>query len=89
MIYLNLPIIKKIIQSEGDKKPIKTWKRSTLITEALVGTVFSIYNGKHFVNVLITNKMINKKLGEFSLTRKYPKHPIKDKNLKNKKKGKK
>jgi Ribosomal protein S19 len=89
MIYLNLPVIKKIIKNNENKGPIKTWKRSILITYALVGTVFSVYNGKQFVNILITNKMINRKLGEFSLTRKYPKHPVKDKNIKNKKKNKK
>jgi small subunit ribosomal protein S19 len=83
MLYLNLPIIKKIIYKE--KAPIKIWKRSILVTEAVVGIIFSVYNGKHFINILVTNKMINRKLGEFSLTRKYPKHPIKDKNLKKKK----
>lgn len=78
-------ILKKLL---SEKKPIKTWKRSIIITENFLGLIFSIYNGKKFINILINSKMINKRLGEFSLTRKFPKHLIKDKNL-NKKKIKK
>jgi len=75
-------------KSLNEKKPIKIWNRSIIITENFIGLIFSIYNGKRFINILINSKMINKRLGEFSLTRKFPKHLIKDKNL-NKKKIKK
>lgn len=88
MLYLDLSLIKKI-NNNKTKNIIKTWKRSSVITESFIGNVISIHNGKNFINVLITNKMLGRKLGEFSLTRKYPKHPVKDKNVHRKKKVKK
>lgn len=86
MLHISWPIIKKLIDIKLQSKPIKTTKRSILITKALINKVMSIHNGKIFTNLLVTDKILNKKLGEFSLTRKYPKHPIKDKNLKKKNK---
>lgn len=84
MLYLNLPLIKTLMKRNINY--IKTWKRAVIITRIMLGKTIAVHNGKDFINVFVSDKMLNRKLGEFSITRKYPKHPIKDKYLKKKKK---
>lgn len=48
----------------------KTRKRDQIITPELIGEIIKVYNGKIYVTVVITEKMIGHKLGEFSLTKK-------------------
>jgi len=52
------------------KKEIQTKSRNSTILPSFVGKSFKIYNGKIFHKILITEKMIGYKLGEFSPTRK-------------------
>jgi len=40
----------------------------------MVGFTFAVYNGKNFIEVLITEDMIGHRLGEFSPTKKFIKH---------------
>ena len=58
----------------GDKKPIKTWSRRSTITPDFVGLTISVYNGKKFLAVYVTENMVGHKLGEFSPTRIFKKH---------------
>ncbi len=58
----------------GDKKPIKTWSRRSTITPDFVGMTMSVYNGKKFIPVYVTEGMVGHKLGEFSPTRTFRKH---------------
>jgi small subunit ribosomal protein S19 len=58
----------------GDKKPIKTWSRRSTITPDFVGLTISVYNGKKFQPVYVTENMVGHKLGEFSPTRIFKKH---------------
>jgi len=48
---------------------IKTWSRSSIISESLIGTNVQVYNGKLFKSVRITRERVGYKLGEFSFTR--------------------
>ena len=57
--------------------PIFTYCRSSQIVKELVGFVFMVHNGKEFNKVKISLSMVGHKLGEFSPTRKIPKHKIK------------
>lgn len=57
--------------------PIKTYSRRSTITGDFVGGVFLVHNGKTFIAVNVTEEMIGHKLGEFSLTRRFTKHPDK------------
>lgn len=61
-------------QESGDKKPIKTWSRRSTVTPDFVGLTISIYNGKKFIPVYVTENMVGHKLGEFSPTRVFKKH---------------
>lgn len=58
----------------NDKKPIKTWSRRSTITPDFVGVTMSIYNGKKFIPVYVTENMVGHKLGEFAPTRVFKKH---------------
>ncbi len=58
----------------GNKKPIKTWSRRSMITPDFVGHNFSVHNGKSFVAVYVTENMVGHKLGEFAPTRIFKAH---------------
>jgi small subunit ribosomal protein S19 len=58
----------------NDKKIITIYSRSNIITKEYLGFIVKIYNGIRFYDITITNKMLGHKFGEFSPTRKFPKH---------------
>jgi small subunit ribosomal protein S19 len=60
------------------------FKRGSVITENLINQTINIHNGIRFFELLVTNKMVGLKFGEFSPTRKVPLHK-KKKNIKKKK----
>jgi small subunit ribosomal protein S19 len=45
----------------------------------MVGLNFSVYNGKVFINVFVTEEMIAHKLGEFVPTRTFKEHSANNK----------
>jgi len=58
----------------GDKKPIKTFSRKSMITPDFVGLNFLVHNGKTFIPLYVTENMVGHKLGEFSPTRIFRAH---------------
>jgi small subunit ribosomal protein S19 len=74
--YVNPKLIKKVEKSKksGQKQPIKTWARSSMIAPDFVGLTFSVHNGKKFIPIFITEKMVGHRLGEFAPTRNFRKH---------------
>lgn len=58
----------------GDRKPIKTWSRASMITPDFVGLTFLVHNGKSFATVYVTENMVGHKLGEFAPTRIFKAH---------------
>ncbi|MBU1062045.1 MAG: 30S ribosomal protein S19 [Candidatus Omnitrophica bacterium] len=61
-------------KKRGDRKPIKTWSRRSTIIPDFVGATISIYNGKKFIPVFITENMVGHRLGEFAPTRMFRRH---------------
>lgn len=59
---------------KNDRKPIKTWSRRSTIIPEFVGLTLSVYNGKKFMPVFVTENMVGHKLGEFVPTRMFRKH---------------
>ena len=57
-----------------DKKPIKTWARACTIVPEFIGHTFMVHNGKKFLPVYISERMVGHKLGEFSFTRIFKSH---------------
>ena len=74
-------LMKKILTAlaVGDKKPIKTWSRRSMVTPDMVGLTMQVHNGRLHVPVFITENMISHKLGEFSPTRTFKGHTAGDK----------
>ncbi len=62
------------MNDSGQKRPIKTWSRRSMITPDFVGHTFLVHNGKEFTSVFVTENMVGHKLGEFSPTRKFGGH---------------
>ena len=58
----------------GDRKPIKTWSRASMITPDFVGLTFLVHAGKNFATVYVTENMVGHKLGEFAPTRVFKQH---------------
>jgi len=74
-------LLKKIEKSnsEGNKKVLSTWSRSSTIIPLMIGMTIAVHNGKEFIPVFVTDQMVGHKLGEFSPTRTYKGHEKKDK----------
>ena len=74
--YFDVTLFKKVKKSkeESSKSPIKTWSRRSTIIPDFVGATISVYNGKSFIPVYITEDMVGHKLGEFSPTRVFKGH---------------
>lgn len=75
-IFIHYKLQKKVdaLNSNGEKKVVKTWARSSTITPVFVGHTFAVHNGKNFIPVYVTENMVGHKLGEFSPTRNYRGH---------------
>ncbi len=60
----------------GDRKPLKTWSRASMITPDFVGLTFLVHNGKSFATVYVTQNMVAHKLGVFAPTRSFKAHGV-------------
>ena len=67
------------LNSQGQKKVISTWSRSSTILPLMIGHTISTYNGREFIPVFITDQMVGHKLGEFAPTRTFKGHIKSDK----------
>ena len=71
--FLDLHLLKKVEKAveSGDKKPIKTWSRRSMIIPSMT---IAVHNGRQHVPVYVSDEMIGHKLGEFAPTRTYRGH---------------
>jgi small subunit ribosomal protein S19 len=46
----------------------------------MIGHTIAVHNGREHIPVFITDQMVGHKLGEFSITRTFKGHKIKDQN---------
>lgn len=58
----------------GDRRPIKTWSRASMVNPDFVGLTIAVHDGKKHVPVYITESMVGHRLGEFALTRIFKSH---------------
>jgi len=63
----------------GERRMIKTYSRCSTIIPEMVGLTISVYNGKSFVPVYITENLVGHKMGEFAPTRIFRGHAGSDK----------
>ncbi len=69
--------VKKVVET-GDKTPLKTWSRASMITPEMIGLTFMVHNGRKFIPVYITQDMVGHRLGEFAPTRTFGGHKDKE-----------
>jgi small subunit ribosomal protein S19 len=79
--FIEKSLYKKIGEAgkSGDKKMIKTFSRTSTIIPEMVGMTISVYNGKTWVPVYVTENLVGHKLGEFAPTRIFRGHAGSDK----------
>ncbi|MDD3012759.1 MAG: 30S ribosomal protein S19 [Candidatus Gastranaerophilales bacterium] len=84
--FVNESLMTKVqkMNSQGDKKVIKTWSRDSMIIPEMLNHTIAVHNGKTHIPVYITEQMIGHKLGEFSPTRYFRGHAGSDKTAKRK-----
>lgn len=70
------------MDADGRRDPIKTWARACTIVPEFVGHTFQVHNGRHFIDVFVTEDMVGHKLGEFSVTRTFRGHTNKKEGIK-------
>ncbi len=82
--FIEKKLYKRISDSNkaGQKLMIKTYSRTSTIIPEMVGYTISVYNGKTWVPVFVTENLVGHKLGEFSPTRIFRGHTASDKKAK-------
>ena len=66
--------ILRIRKAKAANRPVKTQIREMPILPEMLGMHFKIYNGKEFIDVLITPETLGRRFGEYVHTTKMVKH---------------
>ncbi|MCR5698726.1 MAG: 30S ribosomal protein S19 [Treponemataceae bacterium] len=81
--FIEKSLYKKVIEMNkveaAGKKTIKTYSRCSTIIPEMVGNTISVYNGKTWIPVYVTENLVGHKLGEFAPTRIFRGHAGSDK----------
>jgi small subunit ribosomal protein S19 len=80
--FIEKSLYKKIMEMSkvaGDRKMLKTYSRTSTIIPEMVGMTISVYNGKTWIPVYVTENLVGHKLGEFAPTRVFRGHAGSDK----------
>jgi len=77
---INLKLLYKVIKVKSNSTlglaPIKVWSRCCIILPIYIGFTFMVHNGNRFRTLLVDERMVGRKIGEFSLTRTFSKHKL-------------
>jgi small subunit ribosomal protein S19 len=81
--YIEKALYKRVVDMSraGDKRMIKTYSRCSTVIPEMVGLTVSVYNGKTFVPVYVTENLVGHKLGEFAPTRVFRGHAGSDRKV--------
>jgi len=79
--FIEKSLYKRVLElsKSGERRMIKTYSRCSTIIPEMVGATISVYNGKTWIPVYITENLVGHKLGEFSPTRIFRGHAGSDK----------
>jgi small subunit ribosomal protein S19 len=79
--FIEKSLYKKVLDmsNTGERRMVKTYSRCSTIIPEMVGNTISVYNGKVWVPVYITENLVGHKLGEFAPTRIFRGHSGSDK----------
>ncbi len=81
--FIAKSLYKKVLEvgKTGEKKMFKTYSRCSTIIPEMVGLTISVYNGKTWIPVYVTENLVGHKLGEFAPTRLFRGHSGSDKKV--------
>lgn len=81
--FIEKKLYKRVVEmsKSGDKRMIKTYSRCSTVIPEMVGLTISVYNGKTWVPVYLTENLVGHKLGEFAPTRVFRSHSGSDKKV--------
>ena len=81
--FIEKKLYKRVLDmgKSGNKKMLKTYSRCSTIIPEMVGLTISVYNGKSWVPVYVTENLVGHKLGEFAPTRIFRGHSRSDKKI--------
>jgi small subunit ribosomal protein S19 len=74
--FVDEKLLKKIerMNRSGNRRPVRTWSRRSMIVPEFVGHTIAIHNGKQHISIFITENMVGHRLGEFAPTRTFRRH---------------
>ncbi len=74
--FVDAHLMRKVMAATEirDRRPIQTWSRRSVIVPEMVDLTIAVHNGRQHVPVLVTEDMVGHKLGEFAVTRTFPRH---------------
>jgi small subunit ribosomal protein S19 len=69
--FVEASLMKRVeeINETGQKRPLRTWSRTSTVFPEMVGHTIAVHNGRNHVPIFITEAMVGHKLGEFAPTR--------------------
>ena len=81
--FIEKKLYKRVVEmsKSGDKHMIQTYSRCSTVIPEMVGLTISVYNGKNWVPVYVTENLVGHKLGEFAPTRVFRSHAGSDKKV--------
>jgi small subunit ribosomal protein S19 len=74
--FVEAALMKRVeeMNESGQKRPLRTWSRTSTVFPEMVGHTIAVHNGKNHVPVFVTEAMVGHKLGEFAPTRLFRGH---------------
>lgn len=76
--YVDEKLLRKVdrLNRSGEKRPVKTWSRRSVVVPEFVGHTFLVHNGKAFISFFVTENAVGHCLGEFAPTRTFRRHGV-------------
>ena len=74
--FVEATLMKRIetMNETGEKRPLRTWSRTSTVFPEMVGHTIAVHDGRKHVPVFVTEQMVGHKLGEFAPTRTFRGH---------------
>jgi len=78
--FIDGHLLKKVegLNTQNQKRVIKTWSRRSTISPEFIGHTVAVHNGNKFIPIYVTENMVGHKLGEFAPTRYFRGHGTKE-----------
>ncbi|MDC7243221.1 MAG: 30S ribosomal protein S19 [Pleomorphochaeta sp.] len=79
--FVEKKLLKRVTEASkaSSNAMIKTYSRASTIIPEMIGFTISVYNGKTWIPVYVTENLVGHKLGEFAPTRLFRGHAASDK----------